>query len=253
VSKAKNLRLRGRIRVAGVDCFRLEYRFPDDEYFKSFNAELDIGIHDYIPRRILTSYRFDNRKRVDDLLISDFEANPIVADTLFTPSCPIGYEFIRHTPPGPPILIDTGSLAPKWSLADGEAKIHSISDFRGGILLLDFWYTTCPPCMQSVPVLQKLHERFASQGVHVIGINCFDKDKVDPAGFIRRRGGEYQVLLHGDSVATQYRVTHFPTLYIVGPDGRVLHAEAGYSDDMEERLAELIRRYLSAGSDVGKQ
>jgi hypothetical protein len=64
---------------------------------------------------------------------------------------------------------------------------------------------------------------------------------------MKRRGFTYTLLLAGDKVADAYHVTSYPTFYVIGKDGRIVHADSGYSTDLESRVADVLEKALKEG------
>ena len=93
-----------------------------------------------------------------------------------------------------PELLSNNLLAPEWTLESFDGLPIKLSDFKGKIVLLDFFYKSCYPCLLTLPFLQDLHEKYNDKGLEVIGINPFDKDKEDLKKFLAKRGVTYTVL-----------------------------------------------------------
>ncbi|MFT3880621.1 MAG: TlpA disulfide reductase family protein [Gemmatales bacterium] len=132
-----------------------------------------------------------------------------------------------------------------WTLADSNGKKFTLKDFRGQLVVLDFWGTWCLPCRKGMPAIQALHDKFKARGVAVFGIAVADQEG-DPVGYMKRMSFTYGLLLKGDSVAADYKASMMPTLYVIGVDGKILHAESGYREKAKEELNELIERSLNA-------
>lgn len=140
-------------------------------------------------------------------------------------------------------LLATGSIAPDWTLNDPSGKPHSLKDFRGRLVVIDFWGTWCAPCLKTMPVIQQLHERYGGKGITFIGISVADEE-ADPAAFMRSKGFTYRLLVKGDDVARSYNAIQLPTLYVIGGDGRILHAEFGLRGGMKDDLVAIIEKYI---------
>jgi thiol-disulfide isomerase/thioredoxin len=84
-----------------------------------------------------------------------------------------------------------------FSLPDLQGKVHSLSDFRGKVLVVNLWATWCPPCLEEVPKLNELQEKYSGQRVQVVGI-ALDKDSLAlVAPFVKEHDIKY-VILVGD-------------------------------------------------------
>lgn len=118
-----------------------------------------------------------------------------------------------------------GSQAPAFTLSGGDGRSVSLEQFRGRPLILNFWWTGCPPCRQELPAL----ERFAAQhpGVSLLLIDNRES-RPTATGYLRSIGVKAPLALDQDGrVATAYRVAGFPTTVLVGPDGTIRDQQAG--------------------------
>ena len=150
-----------------------------------------------------------------------------------------------YEPYTPPKLLETNTIAPNWSLISLENKKVQLSDFKGELVLIDFFYKSCYPCMLALPGLQKLHEKYKDKGLNVIGIDPFDSvEKDDIANFLKKRGVTYTILLGGNDVANAYNVTGYPTIYLIDKKGKVIAPTPGYRENMEDRIEEILLEYL---------
>jgi peroxiredoxin len=136
-------------------------------------------------------------------------------------------------------LLAVGDLAPDWTLADAEGRKHSLSEYRGRVVVLDFWATWCAPCAKVVPRMEKLHRKYGGQGVAVFGVSSWETG--DPVGFMKKKGCTYRLLLKGEEVAPAYGVTILPAVCVVGADGRVVYCHAGAD---HKNLDALIEKQL---------
>jgi peroxiredoxin len=84
-----------------------------------------------------------------------------------------------------------------FNLPDLKGNVHALKDFRGEVVVLNFWATWCPPCLEETPKLNDLHSRYKDSGVHVIGI-ALDKDSLDVVRpFVKKNNISY-TMLRGD-------------------------------------------------------
>lgn len=136
-------------------------------------------------------------------------------------------------------LLPVGDMAPDWQLLDVNGKAHSLSEYRGRVVVMDFWATWCGPCAQVMPRMQKLHEKFADKGVVVLGLNSWEKS--DPVTLMKKKQFTYELLLKGEGIADAYKITTLPVIYIIGHDGRVIYCHEGVDD---KNLVSLIEKYI---------
>jgi thiol-disulfide isomerase/thioredoxin len=208
-----------------------------------------IARKDSLPRRF-DMHLVDHRSGDGFLIttLSDLAPGAAVETALLTLPTPEGFEARAAAEPQArvsrrrPAGIAPGELAPDWALKDPSGKEHRLSDYRGKVVIMDFWATWCGPCLRAMPALQALHEAYKNEDVVIFGINCWESG--DPEALMRDEGYSYTLLLEGDPVAAQYSVSGIPTFYIVGPDGRIAHHAVGFDPLMEEKLEKIIESLL---------
>lgn len=144
----------------------------------------------------------------------------------------------------PPSTLAPGAMAPDWELKNEKGETVSLKSLRGKVVLMDFWATWCGPCRQSMPRIQKIHERFAGKPVAVYGINCWEDSAEKAKEYMKEKKYSYGLLLEGDELATKYKVKGIPTFYLIGTDGKILYSTSGFSSSEEEELIEAIEKAL---------
>jgi len=140
-------------------------------------------------------------------------------------------------------LLKTGTMAPDWTLKDAEGESHSLSDYEGKIVVLDFWATWCGPCVKAMPGLQKLHEAYADKGVAVIGMNT--SESADPVAFMKKKNFTYQLLLNADPVSNAYQVRGIPAFYVLDGEGKIVYSAVGFSPGHEKEIEKVINEELA--------
>jgi len=150
------------------------------------------------------------------------------------------------------ILISSVVLsAPKindFKAKDLNFKSTSFSDLKGkNLTLVDFWATWCKPCIQAIPKLSKLREKYMVKGVEVIGINTDsprNSAKVKP--FAKTYKMEYPVLRDPNSkIARILNVTAYPTLYIINSENEIVYTHIGFKIGDEKIIEEEIKKLLN--------
>ncbi len=129
--------------------------------------------------------------------------------------------------------------APEFSLADLSGKTIHLSDFRGKVVLVNFWASWCPPCKMEIPGFQKIYETYKDRGFTVIGIATDDVSR----SFLKEMGMTYPVALADGKVIRDYgNISGIPASFLVGRDGRIIkkvmgmYLEGSLEDDVEHAL-----------------
>ncbi len=244
--------------IGGVKCDIIAAEMPGPPGIGKSTTRLFLGQKDHLLRRMETQRRFPVAPgRVADCLLiftaTDLQLNPKIDDSVFLPGCPEGFARTVLAKPGPPQgqgngLLAVGETAPDWTLTDSNGTSVSLKSLRGKVVILDFWATWCGPCRMAMPGLQKLHEKYKGKPVAIYGVNCRERNpRAKPMEFIKKQGLTYGQLMKGDPVAQAYRVGGIPCMYIIGPDGKIIHAMAGFSPMMEYQCSSIIESALPKG------
>ncbi len=129
-------------------------------------------------------------------------------------------------------------MAPDFTLPSTGGAEKSLADYRGKVLLLNFWSTVCAPCREEMPALESLWKELGEEGLVVIGINVDRRGERLAGKFMERYGLSFPVLFDREGeVRREYEVMVLPVTYIVGRDGRFVGRVTGVRDwDGEEVL-----------------
>ncbi len=130
--------------------------------------------------------------------------------------------------------------APDFTLIDTQGKTHSLVDYRGKVVIVNFWAVWCAPCRKEMPAMQRAWEQTRDRGVMIIAVNWGDKaEAVDI--FLEKTPVDFPVLLGGDKDMTaQWGVRGLPTTFIVDPEGRLAYRVDGERDWDEPELMEKV-------------
>lgn len=113
-------------------------------------------------------------------------------------------------------------LAPDFTLQDANGKSVKLSDFRGKVVLLNFWATWCGPCALEIPWFVEFQQQLKSRGLEVVGISMDEEGWSAVKPFMAEHKMNYHVLLGNDSVSQLYGgVDSLPTTFIIDRDGRI--------------------------------
>jgi thiol-disulfide isomerase/thioredoxin len=144
--------------------------------------------------------------------------------------------YVVKPPPAPVKMLAIGAAAPDFPMTDLQGKPVKVSDYRGKVVILDFWATWCGPCIASMPHTQEVAAHYKDQGVVVLGSCTSDaRDKFD--AWVKTNQEKYPdfVFAH-DPLETDdnrpsrklYGVGGIPTQFIIGRDGKIAAIQIGY-------------------------
>lgn len=127
------------------------------------------------------------------------------------------------------LVTDAGKPAPAFQLKTFAGKPVALADFRGHVVLLDFWATFCAPCVKALPELQALHTRHASRGFAVVGVTVDDRAALVKKATSRAKVS-YPIVQATPEVWNAYKVTALPSVILIGRDGKIVKRYGGEAD-----------------------
>jgi peroxiredoxin len=137
-----------------------------------------------------------------------------------------------------------GQLAPDFALKSASGDNLRLSEFRGDVVMINFWATWCGPCRQEMPLLDELYSRYQRVGFNLLGVNI-DDDSRKAMNMIAELGVSFPVLFDTrKEVSKLYAVDAMPATIIVDRDGRVRHVHHGYKPGYEQDYLNEIRSLL---------
>jgi len=128
-----------------------------------------------------------------------------------------------------------------FKLKDLDGKTVSLSDFKGKIVFIDFWASWCPPCVQSIPAVERLYNKNKdNQNVVFLGINV-NEDKQKVINFVKEKGITYEVLLGDKDVMIRYKIRSIPSFFILDKRGNIANKHVGYMPGLEAQWEQDIK------------
>ena len=151
-------------------------------------------------------------------------------------------------------LLPAAPPAPAFRVRTLEGKSLELAALLAkGPVILDFWATWCKPCLQALPEIQRVHEKWSARGVTVVGISedgPRNQSKVRPFASRYRLG--YPLTLDEDgSLQSAYHVRSLPTTFVIDRRGRIVHVEQGYRPGLETVLDEALEAVFADSTTEG--
>ena len=138
----------------------------------------------------------------------------------------------------------TGQSAPDFALKSSTGENLRLSEYRGDVVMINFWATWCGPCRQEMPLLDDLYARYGRVGFSLLGVNI-DDDARRAMQMIDDLGVNFPVLFdETKEVSKLYQVEAMPVTVLVDRSGTVRHVHHGYKPGYEEKYLTEIRSLL---------
>jgi len=141
----------------------------------------------------------------------------------------------------------TGSPAFNFTLKSTSGETVSLSDFKGNVVIIDFWATWCPPCRMSTPALVKLNKKYRGKGVTILGVSL-DEDKDEVAPYMEHANVEHIVLYSDSSIDKNYKIRSIPTFLVIDQEGNIKKRYNGFYPGMEREWESDIKELLKIRS-----
>lgn len=141
-----------------------------------------------------------------------------------------------------------GATAPDFTLATLDGKQARLSDYKGSVVLIDFWSTTCDPCMIEMPHLVEMYKKNKDRGFVVLAISADGPEsRAQVSSVVRAKEMIFPVLLDEETVVTaRYNPKReLPFSVVVGKDGSIVHKRGGYTAGDEKTLAVEVEKALA--------
>jgi len=135
--------------------------------------------------------------------------------------------------------------APDFTLKSNAGENLRLSEYRGEVVLINFWASWCGPCRQEMPVLSELHDKYRALGFTVLGVNV-EADSSKAQKLLQELPVSFPVVFDTDSVVSkQYDVVAMPSTVLVDRDGNMRYLHKGYKPGLEtvyqQQVRDLIR------------
>jgi len=136
--------------------------------------------------------------------------------------------------------------APDFDLKDPQGHPQRLADYRGRPVILNFWATWCPPCLEEMPSMQRAHEAVAPEGIAVVAVNV-GEDRDTIAAFLKQAPVDFAVPMDTDTkVAQRYHTKGLPTTYVIDAQGRLAYRATGSRAWDDPKLLEQVRALKQA-------
>ncbi len=157
----------------------------------------------------------------------------------------LGLVACSPAPPSRPLLKETAQRkqAPDFALKDAGGKVVHLADYRGKVVVLDFWATWCNPCVVEIPWFQEFQRKYKDRGFAVLGVSMDDDGWKVINPFVREKKINYRIVLGDDKTGDQYGgLEALPTTFVIDRNGRIAAVHVGLTGkkDFEDAIEKLL-------------
>jgi peroxiredoxin len=138
-----------------------------------------------------------------------------------------------------------GGAAPALELADAEGKLHRLANYRGSVVLVNFWATWCAPCREEMPSMERLRAAMKGKRFAILAVNVGESARTARAFAEKMQLGFPLLLDHDTQVSRAWSARVLPASFVVGPDGALRYSYFGAMDwagaDVRTAIEELLK------------
>ena len=142
-------------------------------------------------------------------------------------------------------IITSGDRAPDFQLPDLNGQAVTLSALRGKVVMVHFWATWCPPCVEEIPTLAKLYRQFTGKDFIMLAVSVDEGGAGAVTAFMQRNRLDLPVLLDPDrATAASYGTFKFPETYIVDREGTVRYKMIGARDWTDPAAVQIVQNII---------
>ncbi len=158
-----------------------------------------------------------------------------------------GASFFIKGKSSPHKIITTGDRAPDFTLPAPNGRSVSLSDFNGKVVMVHFWATWCPPCVEELPTLATLNESMAGKDFEMLAVSVDEGGADAVTSFMHRNNLNIPVLLDSDrATASRYGTYKFPETYILDRQGIVRYKAIGSRDWRDPVALQMLQKLIAS-------
>jgi thiol-disulfide isomerase/thioredoxin len=142
-------------------------------------------------------------------------------------------------------ILQKGQAAPAVKVTTLSGHPVTLANYKGYVLIIDFFATWCGPCKEAIPHLNSLNKKYGKQGLQLLGLSVDDGEEKLVRDFSAARQLSYPVAIANDDLQTEYGLRSVPTIFVINKKGVVAEKYQGYSEETGKAIEALVKRLLA--------
>jgi peroxiredoxin len=138
-----------------------------------------------------------------------------------------------------------GQPAPNFKVITTSGQPVSLENYRGYVLIVDFFATWCRPCRESIPHLIEMNRKYGKQGLQVLGLSADEDGERLVKAFADEHRITYPIALAGESTLVDFGVRSVPVMFIIDKKGKVAEVFRGFTSEVGRSTEQLIKKLLA--------
>jgi thiol-disulfide isomerase/thioredoxin len=143
---------------------------------------------------------------------------------------------------------DERKMAPDFTLTDASGKVIQLSAYKGHVVMVDFWATTCGGCKVEIPWYIEFEAKYRKAGLTTIGVALDEEGWKVVKPFVAEKKINYTIVIGNDDLAGRFGVTAMPVTLLIDRQGRIVDSHAGVVD--KDRWESEIRMLLQEKASI---
>jgi len=237
-------------KIGNNEYWKISIIYKDDKEITDRQRCLWINPNDSTLKKITFHCTYQGQNEYDEWCIDSIQYDKETPQTLknLMKGRFLKYQIKPYTPPSPESekTLDNGKKAPVFSgINFATGKKVSLAEYKGKVVLLDFWYMDCPWCIRAMPTIERIENEYSKKGLVVLGINSFDttnEAKQKLPDFIKINKNIYPTILTSRSTDKVYNIHAYPTLYLINKRGEIAFSDIGYRKNLDSILEAEINK-----------
>lgn len=141
--------------------------------------------------------------------------------------------------------LKVGQAAPNFKVITTSGQSVSMDNYRGYVLIMDFFTTWCPPCKDAIPHLVELNRKYGKQGLQVLGQSMDEGGERAVKAFAAEYKISYPIALTPEQIQVDYGIISVPVIFVIDKKGKVAGMYRGFSDDIGREMDNLVKKLLA--------